>query len=183
MAKDAMKNRGTAVIVMGVSGSGKSTVGLGLADRLGCPYLEGDAFHQSASIEKMAAGIALSDDDRWPWLLRLSSEIEKRIDEHRYVVGSCSALKRKYRDRLRQTINAPVIFIYLVADIPSLESRMSSRPSHYMPTSLLQSQLQSLEPPDRDENALILTNETDIASVVSVAHNWVLSCQRPASAF
>lgn len=160
---------------MGVSGSGKSTVGPLLAARLECPYLEGDAFHLAGSIEKMAAGIALDDDDRWPWLSRLATAIDKGVEECGCVVASCSALKRQYRDMLRQIIGAPIAFIHLVADPSSLEARITLRDAHYMPVSLLRSQLGLLEPPEDDENALVLPTDTDVTSVVEVAHDWVLS--------
>ena len=175
MAKVSPESRGLAIIVMGVSGSGKSTVGSRLADCLACPYLEGDELHLPGSIDKMAAGIPLDDEDRWPWLARLSNGIDRSVAQHDYVVATCSALKRKYRDRLRQQIRGPVVFIHLVAERTSLELRMASRNKHYMPVSLLQSQLQSLEPPAGDENALVLTNDTDITGVVSFAYAWVHS--------
>ena len=164
-----------AIIVMGVSGSGKFTVGPGLAKRLNCPFLEGDAFHLPGSVDKMAAGIALDDEDRWPWLSQLASEIGKDVIRHGRVVATCSALKRKYRDRLRLEIDAPVVFIHLVAEPASLADRMALRDRHYMPASLLQSQLQSLEPPQDDENALVLTNDGDVADVIAGAHQWILS--------
>lgn len=160
---------------MGVSGSGKSTVGPLLAARLECPYLEGDAFHLAGSIEKMAAGIALDDDDRWPWLSCLAAEIDKSVDEYGCVVASCSALKRKYRNTLRKNIGAPVVFVHLVAEPTKLESRLTLRDAHYMPASLLRSQLGSLEPPEGDENALVLSTDTDVTSVVDTAHDWLLS--------
>ena len=160
---------------MGVSGSGKSTVGPGLAERLKCPYLEGDEFHLPSSIDKMAAGIALDDEDRWPWLSRLASNINTLVDESGCVVATCSALKRKYRDRLRQQIGGPVVFIHLVAETTILEERLSARDAHYMPASLLQSQLELLEPADNDEKALVLSNDTDVVDVVEAAHDWVIS--------
>jgi gluconokinase len=163
-----------AIIVMGVSGSGKTTVGAGLAERLNCPYLEGDDFHLPESIEKMAAGIALGDDDRWPWLQGLAAGIDASLKQHGGVVATCSALKRKYRDRLRQQIGTPVVFIHLVAEKTNLEQRLFARDAHYMPASLLQSQLQSLEPLGSDEHALVLGNDTTIASVVQAAFDWVL---------
>lgn len=167
--------RGPAIIVMGVSGSGKSTVGPGLAERLKCPYLEGDEFHSPSSIDKMAAGIALDDEDRWPWLSRLASGINTLVDESDCVVATCSALKREYRDRLRQQIGVPVVFIHLVAETTVLEERLSARDAHYMPASLLQSQLELLEPADSDEEALVLPNDADVGGAVKAAHDWVIS--------
>lgn len=170
---------GLAIIVMGVSGSGKSTVGAGLAKLLTCPYLEGDRFHSTISIEKMAAGIPLGDEDRWPWLARLTSKIDEVVSRHGCVVASCSALKRAYRDKLREEIGGPIVFIHLVTERTHLESRVSSRNSHYMPASLLQSQLQSLEPPTGDEDALKLVNDTDVDSAIRAAHDWVRSRSIP----
>ena len=164
-----------AIIVMGVSGSGKSTVGPSLAKRLQCPYLEGDEFHLPSSIDKMAAGIALSDEDRWPWLSRLAAGINTRVNESKSVVATCSALKRKYRDWLRQQIDGPVIFIHLVAETTVLEKRLSARDAHYMPASLLQSQLEVLEPAASDEKALVLSNDADVEGAVKAAYDWVIS--------
>ena len=175
MSEISPKILGPAIIVMGVSGSGKSTVGLGLAKRLNCPFLEGDEFHLPSSVDKMTAGIALDDEDRWPWLSQLAAEIGKLVGQHGRVVASCSALKRKYRDRLRLEIDGPVVFIHLDAEPASLASRLSLRDRHFMPPSLLQSQLQSLEPPEDDENALVLTNGSDVASVIAAACAWILS--------
>ena len=145
MSEFSSKIQGPAIIVMGVSGSGKSTVELGLAQRLNCPYLEGDEFHLPSSVEKMAAGVALDDQDRWPWLSQLAAEIGKLIVRHGRVVATCSALKRKYRDWLRLEIGGPVAFIHLVAEPARLADRIASRDRHYMPGSLLQSQLRALE--------------------------------------
>jgi gluconokinase len=175
MMAQMSERSGPVVIVMGVSGSGKSTVGSGLAVRLDWPYLEGDEFHLPESIDKMAAGMALDDEDRWPWLNRLAAEIDQAVNRHGSVVATCSALKRKYRDRLRQTIRAPVVFVHLIAETTNLKLRISARDRHYMPASLLHSQLQLLEPPGNDEHAIVLTNDTDVAGVVEAAYAWVLS--------
>ncbi len=175
MSKLPSKIRIPAIVVMGVSGSGKSTVGPSLAERLKCPYLEGDEFHLPSSIDKMAAGIALDDDDRWPWLSRLADSINTLVDESNYVVATCSALKRKYRDRLRQQIGGPVVFIHLVAETTVLEERLSARDAHYMPASLLRSQLEVLEPADSDEKALVLSNDADVEGAVKAAHDWVIA--------
>ena len=164
---------GFAVIVMGVSGSGKSTVGAALAGRLGSSYLEGDEYHLPESIAKMATGIALSDEDRWPWFDRLAADINQAVDRNGFVIASCSALKRKYRDRLREKVLARVLFVHLQAATGSLERRIASRGEHYMPVSLLQSQLLSLELPGEDENAILLTNEGEVADVVDRAKAWL----------
>jgi gluconokinase len=130
------------VVVMGVSGCGKSSVGERLADLLGCSFLEGDGLHPAANIRKMSAGIALEDTDRWPWLDAIGLELAAGD-----VVVSCSALKRGYRDRLRGLAGRPLTFVFLQADRALLAARMAAREDHYMPLSLLDSQLATLEVP------------------------------------
>lgn len=143
-----------AIVVMGVSGCGKTSVGRHLAHRLGWPYLEGDEFHPPANIAKMAAGIPLQDEDRWGWLASIAARIsEARCGGDRVVV-SCSALKRRYRDRLREA--APrILFVHLQGDRETIMGRMVLRTGHYMPATLLDSQLADLEPPEADELALV----------------------------
>src|SRR5215468_10171877 len=97
-----------ALIVMGVAGSGKSTLGTALATQIGCPFLEGDDFHSPQAVERMRAGIPLTDEDRWPWLDRLGRAISDQVVAHRIAIAACSALKKVYRDRLRAAIAAPV---------------------------------------------------------------------------
>jgi gluconokinase len=136
------------VVVMGVSGAGKSTVGALLAERLGVPYAEADAFHSPANVAKMAAGVPLDDDDRLPWL----DAIGAWAFAHRAGGGvvSCSALKRSYRDRLRAA--APgLLFLHLSGDRELIAGRMAARAGHFMPASLLDSQLATLEPLQADE--------------------------------
>ncbi|MEO8118655.1 MAG: gluconokinase [Rhodoferax sp.] len=139
-------------VVMGVSGCGKSTVGQQLASALGLEFLEGDQLHSARNIGRMAAGIALTDDDRQDWLDALAARIRDARVRGRGLVVSCSALKRAYRDTLRQGA-ADLRFVYLRGDRELLATRMASRPGHYMPASLLDSQLATLEPPDPDEHA------------------------------
>jgi gluconokinase len=128
---------------MGVSGCGKSSVGAQLADLIGCRFVEGDRLHPTDNIAKMSAGIALEDADRWPWLDAIGCELAVRGD----VVVSCSALKRSYRDRLRALAGRPLAFVFLQADHSVLAARMAARKNHYMPLSLLDSQLSTLEAP------------------------------------
>src|SRR5512138_1339879 len=130
-----------ALIVMGVSGSGKSTVAAALAGAIGWPFLEGDEFHSPESIERMKKGIPLTDDDRWPWLDRLGRALGATVASHGIAVASCSALKRAYRDRLRETIAVPVCFALLEASREELLHRLTGRSGHFMPPSLLTSQL------------------------------------------
>jgi len=138
-------------VVMGVSGCGKSTVGAQLAAALGLPFLEGDVLHPERNVERMAAGFALSDEDREGWLQTLAAHIRRAQDAGQGLVLSCSALKRSYRDILRS--GAPGLrFVYLHGEHALLAQRMAARTGHYMPLSLLDSQLSTLEVPGVDEN-------------------------------
>ncbi|WP_181805791.1 gluconokinase [Streptomyces shenzhenensis] len=135
------------VAVMGVAGTGKTTIGPLLAARLGVPYAEGDDFHPPANIAKMSAGHPLDDADRWPWLDAIGAWAHGR---ERGGVVSCSALKRAYRDRLRAA--APgLVFLHLTGDRQLIEDRMSHRRGHFMPTALLDSQFATLQPLEEDE--------------------------------
>jgi gluconokinase len=136
------------VVVMGVAGTGKTTIGTLLAARLGVPYAEGDDFHPSANIAKMSAGTPLGDADRWPWLDAIGAWAHERAQLGGVV--SCSALKRSYRDRLRAT--APgVVFVHLAGERALIEDRMTHRQGHFMPTALLDSQFATLQPLGTDE--------------------------------
>ncbi|WP_336321683.1 gluconokinase [Streptomyces lavendofoliae] len=136
------------VVVMGVAGTGKTTVGPLVAERLGVPYAEGDDFHPEANIAKMSAGVPLDDDDRWPWLDAIGQWARRRAGLGGVV--SSSALKRAYRDRLRSA--APgVVFLHLTGDRSLIERRMSARTGHFMPTALLDSQFATLQPLGDDE--------------------------------
>ena len=143
------------VVVMGVSGSGKSTVGQQLAQLLGIDFIEGDDLHPAQNVARMAAGIALTDSDRQGWLETLAGRLAAAGAQGQGLVISCSALKRSYRDILRS--GAPdLLLIYLHGDYDLLAARMAARAGHYMPTSLLDSQFATLEPPGAEENALTL---------------------------
>lgn len=150
---------------MGVSGCGKSTVGAALAQALRVEFVEGDAFHPPRNVERMAAGIALTDADRAGWLQALAAHIAQAAP--RGVVVSCSALKRAYRDVLRGAL--PVRFVWLELPRAQLESRLATRTGHYMPASLLDSQLQTLEPPQDDEAAIRLDAAQPVATLVAQA--------------
>ena len=142
------------IVVMGVSGCGKSTVGRALAQALMLPFVEGDELHPPNNVALMAAGTALTDGDRHGWLAAVGHRLSDDLARSRGVVVSCSALKRSYRDRLRAA--APqVCFVYLHGTQALLAQRLAQRKGHYMPASLLQSQLDTLEPPDADEHALL----------------------------
>ena len=145
--------RAPLLVVMGVSGCGKSTVGAQLAAALRLDFLEGDALHSERNIARMASGIALTDEDRREWLELLSWHLGQALHKQRGLVVSCSALKRAYRDILRR--GAPgLLLLHLTGDEALLAKRTTQRPGHYMPASLLGSQLKALEPPGTDENAL-----------------------------
>jgi len=148
-----------AIIVMGVAGSGKSTLASLLAEKLDCPFLEGDDYHSAANVAKMRGGQPLTDEDRWPWLDALGTAIGEAIATKGFAVASCSALRRAYRDRLRAAIGPGVLFVLLEADAAELTRRLNERAGHYMPASLLGSQLATLERPQADEDALDLRTD------------------------
>ena len=130
---------------MGVSGSGKSTVGAALAESLRWPFLDADEFHPPANVAKMSAGLPLTDEDRWPWLDRIAEELRSILARDSHAVLACSALKASYRDRLARA--GDVRFVHLRGDYDTIASRLASRRHRYMPSSLLASQFATLEPP------------------------------------
>lgn len=142
------------LVVMGVSGCGKTTMAGALAQRLGLQVVDGDDLHLPQSVEKMRAGIALDDADRWPWLDRIADYLAQNPAASPGRVVACSALKRTYRDRIRVTAGA-VKFVFLQGDFDLVQKRMAQRVGHYMQPGLLQSQFQALEPPQRDETDII----------------------------
>lgn len=151
------------IVVMGVSGSGKSTVGAALAQRLRVPFADADDFHPQANIAKMTAGEALDDDDRYPWL----EAIGEWLGEHCATGGvmSCSALKRKYRDQLRR--HCPDVgLLHLVGTPEVIGKRQASRPGHFMPASLLASQFDTLEPLEPDEHGVDIDVDQSIDAIV-----------------
>ncbi len=163
-----------AISVMGVSGSGKSTLAEALANAIGSPFLEGDEFHSPEAVRKMGAGTPLTDEDRWPWLDRLGAALGSAAASEGIAVASCSALKRVYRDRLRRSIAVPVHFVFLDPGRDELERRMSARAGHFMPTTLLTSQLATLERPEPDERALRLDGSGSIAESCDQIVAWLL---------
>ncbi len=167
-----------AVIVMGVSGSGKSTLGAALAHTIHCPFLEGDDFHAPDAVARMRAGIPLTDEDRWPWLDRLGQAIAAEVANHRTAIASCSALKRSYRDRLRRAIPAPVGFVLLDAGPAELLRRLTHRAGHYMPPSLLTSQINTLERPQPDEWAVTLDACRPPEAACEQAVEWLLHSRK-----
>ena len=158
------------VVVMGVSGSGKSTVGAALGQRLRVPFADADDFHPPANIAKMTAGHALDDDDRYPWLETIGQWLVEHDDNGGLM--SCSALKRKYRDQLRH--HAPrTEFLLLHGTLEVITRRQASRPGHFMPASLLHSQFATLEPLAPDENGLVVDVDQSVDDIVQayVAHH------------
>lgn len=153
--------------MMGVCGSGKSTIGQALADRLGGEFIEGDKFHPESNIEKMHSGIPLTDRDRAAWLTGLSQAIAQRIQagESTPAVFSCSALKKSYRDKLRRG-DPDLRLVYLHGTRDMLEQRMLARRDHFMPPQLLTSQLATLEEPDEDEAPIIVDVSASVDDVV-----------------
>ena len=150
---------------MGVSGSGKSTVAAGLVERLGWEFAEGDDFHPPANVEKMRAGHPLDDDDRWPWLRTLAEWIGEHERAGKSVVVTCSALKRVYRDLLCDG-HPSVWFAHVTADADLLRERVAHRPGHYMPASLLDSQLTTLQPLQDDEPGASISGAGSPGAVV-----------------
>jgi gluconokinase len=140
------------IIIFGVSGAGKTTVGKLLARELSWQFLEADDFHLAANIEKMRSGHPLTDEDRWPWLDRLREQIEQLLFAGENAVLGCSALKRAYRDRLR--VSDEVKFVFLRGEYALVEKQLRSRRGHFMNAALLQSQFDDLEEPQADEHAL-----------------------------
>jgi gluconokinase len=138
------------LIAMGVSGAGKTRIGEMLAERLQCPFTDGDAFHSAANKEKMHKGIPLTDDDRWPWLKTIRAAIEEKKRAGETAVFTCSSLKRSYRDILRDG-DKDVVFVYLQGTFDVLKERLQTRTGHFFEPSLLQSQLDTLEEPGEDE--------------------------------
>jgi gluconokinase len=156
MAEPAPSAEPTALIVMGVSGCGKTTVGRLLGDRLDWPFRDGDGFHPPANVEKMRAGVPLTDADRWPWLAAIAAWIEDRRQTGGHGVIACSALRRIYRDVLRAG-HHDVRFLFLEGERTLIAARLAARKGHYMPPALLDSQLATLEPPSAEENAIAVS--------------------------
>jgi gluconokinase len=151
-----------AVVVMGVTCCGKTTVGETLAAHLKVPFIEGDRLHGEANIAKMSAGIPLTDDDRWPWLHRVGKNLQGEVG----TIVSCSALKRAYREAIAKAAGRPVFFIHLHGSMEVLRQRIGARKGHFMPSSLLDSQLATLEIPDLDERAITIDIAQDQSVIV-----------------
>ena len=153
----------SAIIVMGVSGCGKSSVGQQLATQLNWRFADADTYHPAANVQKMSQGFALNDDDRAPWLERLNAVLRHSVAKQEPIVLACSALKQRYRDALGDRLNS-LAFVHLSGSFDLIEARLKQRPGHYMPTSLLQSQFAALEAPS---DVLTLDISESITSLVS----------------
>jgi gluconokinase len=154
------------VIVAGVSGSGKTTVGAMLAGRLGWPFADADDFHPAANVEKMRAGIPLTDDDRWPWLRAIGAWMDEHTARNSSAVITCSALKRSYRDLLLDG-RPQALMVFLAADRDVLTRRLAARHGHFFPSQLLGTQFDALEPPGADEHVVSIVPADDPAATVA----------------
>ncbi|MDJ0832199.1 MAG: gluconokinase [Gammaproteobacteria bacterium] len=154
------------VVVMGVSGCGKSTIGVALAQHWDLPFLDADDYHPASNVDKMSKAIPLTDEDRWPWLQSLSQAMVAAADQAGGVVATCSALKRKYREYILQQVDRPLLFVFLEGDRETLFARMQQRSDHYMPPSLLDSQLADLERPHADEPAATFSVDKPVGELV-----------------
>ena len=153
-------------VIMGVAGSGKSSVGIALAARVGAVYIDGDDLHPKANVDKMSAGTPLTDEDRAPWLVRVGETLHAARGP---VLIGCSALKRRYRDIIRERAGGPVVFVHLTGTRSVIESRMSKRDGHFMPTSLIDSQFAALEPLGSDETGFAVDIDRTLDAVVAEA--------------
>jgi gluconokinase len=154
-----------ALVVMGVSGSGKSTVADQLAERLGWRYEDGDKFHPASNVAKMSAGHPLTDEDRWPWLQAIADEIDRVCKAGERAVIACSALKRAYRDILVHGRN-DVRIVFLNGNQDLIAGRLAARKGHFMPPGLLASQFRTLEPPGADENPVMVSIDASVEAIV-----------------
>ncbi len=159
------------VVVMGVAGSGKSTVAALLAQRLGAAFADGDDFHPPANVAAMAAGRPLTDDDRWPWLAAVRDWIAAQHAAGRAVVVPCSALRRTYRDMLREA--GPVRFVHLTGSAELLAERIGARTGHFMGPAMLAGQLATLEPLGPDEPGVVVDVAAEPARIVAAALDYL----------
>jgi gluconokinase len=171
------KTQLTALIVMGVSGSGKSTIASALAEKLGWRFADGDQFHPPANVAKMSAGQPLDDADRWPWLQAIADEIDRVADSGGQIVIACSALKRAYRELLVHGRD-DVILVHLDGSDALIAARMKQRRDHFMPPGLLKSQFATLQPPAPDEHVLVAPIDRSVASIVAAIVERLPAAQR-----
>lgn len=156
------------VVVMGVSGSGKTTIGTLVAHELGVEFIDGDSLHPLENVQKMAAGTPLDDDDRWPWLEIVGRTLHEHGERREGLVVACSALKRVYRERIRS--QAPsALFLHLDGTVEVLTRRIEGRSGHFMPAALLESQIETLEPLAQEEGGYVLNIDQPVADMVDDA--------------
>ena len=160
-----MADRVCAIVMMGVAGSGKTTIGEKLAERLGWPYEDGDKLHPKANVEKMSAGHPLTDEDRWPWLQAIADEIDRICKKDEHAVIGCSALKRAYRDVLVHGRD-DVRIVYLDGTQELIARRLKARKGHFMPPALLESQFNTLQPPQADERPVTVSIDAPVETIV-----------------
>lgn len=160
------------IIVMGVSGSGKSTVGEKLAEALNLPFLEGDSLHPKSNVDKMASGIPLQDEDRWPWLDKIG---ERMATAEQGLIVSCSSLKKSYRERLRAAVGGQLAFVFLDGSFEVLHEHMGHRTGHFMPVTMLESQLATLESPVGEPLVFRADVVDPIEKIVAESLEWFRS--------
>jgi carbohydrate kinase (thermoresistant glucokinase family) len=154
-----------ALIVMGVSGSGKTTIGEKLASRVGWRYEDADSFHPASNVAKMSAGQPLTDEDRWPWLFAIAAEIDRASEAGEHIVIGCSALRRVYRDALVHGRD-DIRIVYLNGTQQVIADRLGQRKGHFMPPGLLTSQFGTLEPPTPDEHPILVSIDAPVETIV-----------------
>ena len=164
----AAPGRSATVVLMGVSGSGKTLIGRGLAQAVGARFIDGDHYHPPQNVGRMRSGLPLRDEDRWGWLDAIAAEIAEGERRGELLVVGCSALKRAYRDRLRRA-SPHILFLHLDIGRQTAAARVAARRDHFMPASLIDSQFADLEPPAPEEGALSLDASREPASIVALA--------------
>jgi gluconokinase len=155
-----------AIVVMGVAGAGKTTVGRQLAEALHGQFIDGDDLHTDEARAKMHAGKALTDEDRWPWLDRIAAALRDGLSLNTTTIVACSALRRVYRERLRAGVGGGLRFIYLSANRELMRARVAGRRDHYMPASLVDSQFATLEPPDGERDVVAMPADADLDAAI-----------------
>ncbi|MER9560042.1 gluconokinase [Mesorhizobium sp. M0323] len=165
MAASQPASESWSIVVMGVSGCGKTSIGIAIAARLGLAFVEGDALHPRGNVEKMSAGMPLTDEDRWPWLDLLGAALRHAHEQGRGLVASCSALKKSYRDRLRDGAIGPVLFVFLDGSRAVLQARLAERRSHFFPPALLDSQFATLEHPGDEKLVVTVDIEAPVDTI------------------
>jgi gluconokinase len=155
-----------AIVVMGVSGAGKTVVGRRIAEAIHAQFVDGDDLHTEEARTKMGRGEPLTDEDRWPWLDRIAAALRDGLSRNISTVIACSALRGVYRDRLRERVGARLHFLYLKADRDLMRARVANRKDHYMPASLVDSQFATLEPPDREPDVIAMPADADLDAAI-----------------